>query len=193
MRTIADRIDTPVYASATAMTPHDPARSADALRLAARMAEIEPFHVMEIQRRAFELEAAGRRIVHMEIGQPDFPAPQPVIEAAIAALRRDPMGYAASLGLPAVNVGIRQRGRERARNIIDVTSETGAILEGIARALQPDFRLSLKGLVNPYGDGHAAERIVKILTEVELGERLLIKPAVPLEPVVEPFPVAQES
>ena len=100
---------------------------------------------------------------------------------------------APSLGLPTVNVGIRQRGRERARNIIDVTSETGAILEGIARALQPDFRLSLKGLVNPYGDGHAAERIVKILTEVELGERLLIKPAVPLEPVVEPFPIAQES
>lgn len=98
-----------------------------------------------------------------------------------------------SLGLPTVNVGIRQRGRERARNVIDVRSDTTAILEGIARALQPSFRASLRDLVNPYGDGHASERIVRILAEVELGARLLIKPAVPLEPVAEPCPVAQES
>jgi aspartate/methionine/tyrosine aminotransferase len=88
------------------MKPHALVHSADTVRLAARMAEIEPFHVMEIVRRAQDLESAGRRIVHMEIGQPDFSAPQPVLDAAIAALRRDPMGYAASLGLPALRVAI---------------------------------------------------------------------------------------
>jgi aspartate/methionine/tyrosine aminotransferase len=66
------------------------------------MGAIEPFHVMEVQRRALELEGAGQHVFHMEIGQPDFPAPRPVIEAAIGALHRDPMGYTASLGLPAL-------------------------------------------------------------------------------------------
>src|SRR5215471_6166879 len=70
--------------------------------LAARMGAIEPFHVMEVQRRAFELEAEGRRVIHMEIGQPDFPAPQPVVEAAIAALGREPMGYTDALGIRAL-------------------------------------------------------------------------------------------
>jgi hypothetical protein len=41
-------------------------------RLAARVAEIAPFHVMEVQTAARALEAAGRSIVHMEIGEPDF-------------------------------------------------------------------------------------------------------------------------
>lgn len=91
-----------------------------------------------------------------------------------------------SLALPTVNVGIRQQGRERARNVIDVAPEVESIRAALRRALQPDFRASLEGLVNPYGDGHAAERIVGILEEVELGERLLRKPAVPLHPIDEP-------
>jgi len=81
------------------MTTADAPELRERLRLAARMAAIEPFHVMEIQRRAFELEAGGRRIVHMEIGQPDFPAPQPVVDAAITALGREPMGYTDALGI----------------------------------------------------------------------------------------------
>ena len=54
--------------------------------LAARMARIEPFHVMALLARAKALEAQGRSIVHMEIGEPDFPTPRPVCEAGIAAL-----------------------------------------------------------------------------------------------------------
>ena len=74
-------------------------RKLERLRLAARMGAIEPFHVMEIQRRAFGLEAEGRRVIHMEIGQPDFPAPQPVVDAAVAALKRERMGYTDALGI----------------------------------------------------------------------------------------------
>jgi aspartate/methionine/tyrosine aminotransferase len=81
------------------MQPAVDARKAERIRLAARMGAIEPFHVMEIQRRAFELEASGRRVIHMEIGQPDFPAPQPVIAAATEALRREPLGYTDALGI----------------------------------------------------------------------------------------------
>jgi len=77
------------------------------------MAEIEPFHVMEIGRRAAELEAAGRRIVHLEIGQPDFAAPQPVIDAAVAAIRSEPMGYTAALGIDPLRQAISCFYRDR--------------------------------------------------------------------------------
>lgn len=82
---------------------------------------------------------------------------------------------APSFGLPVVNVGTRQEGRLRARNVIDVGYGREEICAGLARALSPEFRGGLAGLVNPYGDGHASERIVKRLKEVELGDRLLRK------------------
>lgn len=82
---------------------------------------------------------------------------------------------APSFELPAVNIGSRQDGRTRAANIIDVGSRADEIGSGLARALDPEFRLSLKGLVNPYGDGHAAERIVGTLEAAAWGESLIMK------------------
>jgi len=82
---------------------------------------------------------------------------------------------APTFGLPAVNVGDRQRGRLRAANVIDVGHDRAAIGAAIRRALDPGFRKSLAGLVNPYGDGHAAPRIARVLQEVELGPRLVRK------------------
>ena len=82
---------------------------------------------------------------------------------------------AASFGLPVVNVGDRQEGRLRAANVIDVGDDEDAIRAGIDRALSEEFRSSLATLENPYGDGHAAERIVEALATVELGPRLLKK------------------
>lgn len=86
----------------------------------------------------------------------------------------------ASLKKPAVNIGLRQQGREHARNVLDATPETDSILESIRQALDSNFRLSLEGLTNPYGDGQASERIVEVLTTVPLDEKLLIKRAAPL-------------
>ena len=82
---------------------------------------------------------------------------------------------APSFGLPVVNVGDRQRGRLRAANVIDVAADRAAIAGAIRRALDPAFRHGLAGLVNPYGDGHAAPRIARVLREVELGPRLTRK------------------
>ena len=82
---------------------------------------------------------------------------------------------APSFRLPVVNVGSRQQGRTRAANVIDVEPERTAIAAAIDRALDPGFRRGLNGLVNPYGDGHAAEKIVEVLTTVPLDERLLRK------------------
>jgi len=82
---------------------------------------------------------------------------------------------APSFGLPVVNVGIRQQGRLRAANVIDVGHGREEIAAGIRRALAPGFRAGLRGLVNPYGDGNAAPRIARVLREVELGPRLARK------------------
>jgi len=66
---------------------------------AARMAGIEPFHVMELMAQAQALEAQGRHIVHMEVGEPDFPTPQPVIEAAQRFLAGGHVHYTNALGI----------------------------------------------------------------------------------------------
>jgi UDP-hydrolysing UDP-N-acetyl-D-glucosamine 2-epimerase len=82
-----------------------------------------------------------------------------------------------SLGVPAVNVGIRQTGREHAENVLDVPAERKAIRDAIARALMPAFRRSIRGLESPYGDGGASKIIVKTLVETPLGANLLFKHA----------------
>ena len=70
---------------------------------------------------------------------------------------------------------LRQQGRERARNVIDVPADAGRIREGIRKAGVPDFRRSLIGLKNPYGDGFAAETIVRVLSNLPGLEQLLMK------------------
>jgi UDP-N-acetylglucosamine 2-epimerase (non-hydrolysing)/GDP/UDP-N,N'-diacetylbacillosamine 2-epimerase (hydrolysing) len=89
---------------------------------------------------------------------------------------------AASFALPAVNIGMRQQGRERARNIIDTPPETGAILAGLRKALDPAFRAALRGKANPYGNGTAAQTIAQVLATVQL-DALLIKQPTPLAPL----------
>jgi UDP-N-acetylglucosamine 2-epimerase (non-hydrolysing)/GDP/UDP-N,N'-diacetylbacillosamine 2-epimerase (hydrolysing) len=84
---------------------------------------------------------------------------------------------AASFALPVVNVGIRQQGRERARNIIDVPADTARISAALKRALAPAFRKKLRGMANPYGDGTAAKTIASILTAVPLDDLLIKQPA----------------
>ena len=82
---------------------------------------------------------------------------------------------APSFALPAVNVGHRQGRRLRAANVIDVDHERASIAAGIRRALDPAFRAGLKGRPNPYGDGHASPRIVRVLEELPLDARLVGK------------------
>jgi len=84
---------------------------------------------------------------------------------------------AASFALPAVNVGIRQQGRERGPNVLDAEPETASILDQIQTARSEEFRQSLKGMANLYGDGCASQRIVSVLASVPLDETLLMKRA----------------
>ncbi len=75
-------------------------------RTAARVAGIAPFHVMDILVRAQALEAAGCDIIHLEIGEPDFATPAPIVEAGITALRAGHTHYTGALGLPALREAI---------------------------------------------------------------------------------------
>lgn len=74
--------------------------------IAARMADIEPFHVMEVLSRARALEAQGRSIIHMEIGEPDFPTAPAIVAAGVAALQAGKTHYTPALGLPALREAI---------------------------------------------------------------------------------------
>jgi UDP-hydrolysing UDP-N-acetyl-D-glucosamine 2-epimerase len=82
---------------------------------------------------------------------------------------------AASFKLPVVNIGNRQGGRLRDKNVIDVGYTRTEIADGINKALSAEFKASLSDLVNPYGDGRATERIVHKLREIKMDKALLFK------------------
>lgn len=108
-----------------------------------RLISIEPFHVMEVQRRANELERNGIRIIHMEIGQPDFGAPPAIVEAGIAALQTQPLGYTDALGIPELRAALSNYYRDRIG--VSVPRERIVVTAGASAALL----LCLGALVNP--------------------------------------------
>ena len=102
--------------------------------IAARMAGIAPFHVMDILARAQALEAAGRDIIHLEIGEPDFATPLPIVEAGVAALRAGHTHYTGALGLPALREAIagfyatRWQAAVDPARVVVTTGASGALL-----------------------------------------------------------------
>ena len=104
---------------------------------------------MEVQDRAFQLQAAGRDIVHMEIGQPDFGAPPQVVEAARHALTSQRLGYTSALGLPELREAISRFYAERhgvrvpAERIAVTTGSSGAFLLALGALLDPGDELLL--------------------------------------------------
>jgi len=106
---------------------------------ARRMTYIEPFHVMDILARARALEAQGRDIVHMEIGEPDFPTPAPVIAAGIAALNAGHTHYTPALGLPALRDAIAASYAERldASRVVITPGSSGALTLAFGALINP--------------------------------------------------------
>lgn len=80
---------------------------------------------------------------------------------------------AASIPVPAVNVGLRQRGRMAGNNVIFCNSDMASIDNAVAQAISPQFLAALSGMSNPYGDGNSAEKAYRMLLEMDLpGMRL---------------------
>ena len=111
--------------------------------IARRMADIEPFHVMDLLARARSLEAQGKDIVHMEIGEPDFITPEPICEAAKRAIDAGHTHYTPAVGLPALREAISAF--YESEYGVSVSSERILITPGASGALL----LTMGVLVNP--------------------------------------------
>lgn len=103
-------------------------------RIATRLGEIAPFQVMDILRRARELDAAGQDVVHMEVGEPDFATPEPVSRAGAQALRSLPMHYTPAAGMSALREAIA--GHYRQRHGLDIDPGRVFVTAGASAALQ---------------------------------------------------------
>ena len=77
--------------------------------------------------------------------------------------------------LAVVNIGKRNKGRETAENVIHTPHNYDGILRSVKRGLSAEFKRICQDVKNPYGDGRASDRIVKILGELEINRKLLIK------------------
>ncbi len=101
--------------------------------LTRRAAEIRPFYVMDLLARARQLEAEGRSVLHLEVGEPDFPTAQPIIDAGIKALRQLKTHYTPALGLPELRQSIADYYRKKfsigidPRRVIVTPGASGAL------------------------------------------------------------------
>jgi aspartate/methionine/tyrosine aminotransferase len=107
------------------------------------MRDIQPFHVMALLAEARQREAVGQDIIHLEIGEPDFPTPQPIVEAGIRALQQGRTKYTAARGLPALREAIA--GYYASRFGVTIAPERILITPGASGALQ----LVLGAMLNP--------------------------------------------
>jgi len=82
---------------------------------------------------------------------------------------------AASFALPVVNIGTRQKGRLRGKNIIDVDYDRKSVLAGLEKAISNEFCSEIAGFKNLYGDGKATQKVVEKLKRVDLDDMLLVK------------------
>ncbi|MBK7354596.1 pyridoxal phosphate-dependent aminotransferase [Propionivibrio sp.] len=110
---------------------------------ASRLVGIAPFHVMELLARAKTLEAEGRDIIHMEVGEPDFPTPEPIVAAAQAHIASGRVFYTSALGLPELRSAIAGFYATRygltvsASRIVVTAGASGALLLALACLAEP--------------------------------------------------------
>jgi aspartate/methionine/tyrosine aminotransferase len=109
--------------------------------IASRLSHIQPFYVMDILARARAMEARGRSVIHMEIGEPDFPTAEGIVQAGIAALKAGHTHYTPALGLPELRTAIAQSYVPAAR----VDASRVVVTPGASGALQLIFAT----LINP--------------------------------------------
>ena len=111
--------------------------------LAERMKSIKPFHVMEILARARHLASSGRSIIHMEVGEPDFTTPAPIVEAGLQALKEGQTKYTPACGIPELREQIAEWYWQRFQVTVD--PKRVIVTPGASGALQ----LALAALVDP--------------------------------------------
>ena len=117
--------------------------------LARRMAAITPFRVVDVMEAAWAAERAGRNIIHLEVGEPDFGTPAPVVEAASKAIADGRVRYTSSLGIPELREAISGYYAERfgvdvpARRVVVTIGASGALLLALAATIDRDDQVLL--------------------------------------------------
>lgn len=109
------------------------------MKLASRVAKIKPFYVMKLLSRARELESEGKNIIHMEIGEPDFITPRPILDAAQSAIDKGRVHYTPALGLPELRQVISDY--YHLQHCLDIPSKRIVITSGASGALLLVFGL----------------------------------------------------
>jgi GDP/UDP-N,N'-diacetylbacillosamine 2-epimerase (hydrolysing) len=82
---------------------------------------------------------------------------------------------APSFGVPTVNIGDRQKGRLQANSVLNCNPNEDDIERAITKALSPDFREIARHVVNPYGDGHTSDKIVAVMRDFMMNNRISLK------------------
>lgn len=110
-------------------------------RISKRAAQVQSFHVMDLLARARQMQSQGREVLHLEVGEPDFATPQPIIDAGIEALRNQYTHYTAATGLPELRQAIADYYRRKyaveidARRIVVTPGASGALQLALAALL----------------------------------------------------------
>ncbi|MBK1645765.1 aminotransferase [Thiocapsa imhoffii] len=111
--------------------------SVPASRLSRQARAVAPFHVMRLLARAGELERAGRTVIHLEVGEPDFPTPAPILDAARQALTHGQVRYTPAAGLPSLRQAVADYYGDR--DDLDVSASRILMTPGASGALQLVF------------------------------------------------------
>src|ERR1700744_1599065 len=119
---------------------------AKGLLTASGRSDVPPFMVMDVMAAAARFEAAGGRVIHMEVGQPAAPAPKTAIAAARAALEHGRIDYTSALGIPSLRERIARHYRETydcavdTERIVVTTGSSGAFILAFLAMFQPGGR-----------------------------------------------------
>jgi aspartate/methionine/tyrosine aminotransferase len=128
------------------LTPSDRAKS---FLTASARSNVPPFMVMDVMAAAARIEAAGGQVIHMEVGQPDAPAPRAAIAAAHAALERGRVDYTSALGVPSLRARIARHYRDAygcavdAERIVVTTGSSGAFTLAFLSLFEPGDRVAV--------------------------------------------------
>ena len=155
-------------------------------QIANRATEIAPFYVMELLRRAKQLESQGRDIIHMEIGEPDFPTPQAIVAAGIKQLQTGDIKYTPASGLPKLREKIAAFYQTRYSVAVDkarifvTPGASGAFLLALAASLNPGDELLMSDPCYPCNsnfiklfDGKATALPVDAATDYQLNSNMI--------------------
>src|SRR5437667_6223840 len=127
-------------------TPRDRARS---LLIPSARSDVPPFMVMDVMAAAARIEASGGHVIHMEVGQPDAPAPKAAIAAARAALEQGRIDYTSALGIPSLRARIARHYRETygcavdAERIVATTGSSGGFILAFLAMFEPGDRVAV--------------------------------------------------